>query len=314
MHVLHHPPHQRRGTERAGHDARAQAAQVEVVELGMIQHGGEHRRHPVQGRAALRLDRLQRGQRVEPLARKHHLRAIGHGREVPQHHAETVIERHRNAERILRCQPHRTGGRNRVVEDAPVAQRRPLRPTRRSRRELDVDRVLGLQRDTDGVEPRLRPRPAPRHHIVEGERARHRIGTELHHAAQFRQLCAAQLSGTRLGQFGRQFAQLGQIVAVAESRRGDQRADAGVPERVFQLPRLVGGIDVDQDRPDPRRRELRQKPLGPVGRPDADSIAPVDTDRQQSGRKPVHLPREVVIGPPLPRLGEHRGRTVAVPT
>ena len=40
--------------------------EVEAVELGVVELGDEHGRHAVERGAALLLDRLQDGQRIEP--------------------------------------------------------------------------------------------------------------------------------------------------------------------------------------------------------------------------------------------------------
>ena len=69
-------------------------------ELGMAELGDEHRRHAVERRAALGLDRLQRRQRIEAFAGIDHGRAVGDAAQVAHHHAEAVVERHRNAQPV----------------------------------------------------------------------------------------------------------------------------------------------------------------------------------------------------------------------
>ena len=49
---------------RAGHDPGPQAREVEVVEVGVVELGDEHRRHAVERRAALVLHRLERRARA----------------------------------------------------------------------------------------------------------------------------------------------------------------------------------------------------------------------------------------------------------
>ena len=43
----------------------------------------------------------QRRQRIETFAGKDHAGAVRHGGEIAHHHAEAVIERHRDAEPVL---------------------------------------------------------------------------------------------------------------------------------------------------------------------------------------------------------------------
>ena len=61
--------------------------------------------HAVQRRAALALHRAQHRQRVEALAREDHRGAVRDAAEVADHHAEAVVERHRDAHAVVRRQP-----------------------------------------------------------------------------------------------------------------------------------------------------------------------------------------------------------------
>ena len=86
---------------RARHDAGAQRGEIEAAEVRMIEFGDEHGRHAVQRGAAFLGHRLERRQRVEAFAREDHAGAMGERGEIAQHHAEAVIERHRDAEPVL---------------------------------------------------------------------------------------------------------------------------------------------------------------------------------------------------------------------
>ena len=65
MHAGDNPSHDIDRTWSAGHDAGAQRLEPDAAEAGMIHLRDEHRRHAVDGRAALRLDRPQCGVRIE---------------------------------------------------------------------------------------------------------------------------------------------------------------------------------------------------------------------------------------------------------
>ena len=45
----------------------------------------------------------QRRERVEALAGEHHRGAVGHAGQIADHHAETMIERHRDAQPVVRA-------------------------------------------------------------------------------------------------------------------------------------------------------------------------------------------------------------------
>jgi hypothetical protein len=72
MTLLHHLD----GAGRAGHDAGAQAGQVEAAKRGGSSIGDEHGRHAVKRGAALLGHRLERRERVETLAGEDHRRAV----------------------------------------------------------------------------------------------------------------------------------------------------------------------------------------------------------------------------------------------
>ena len=63
--------------------------------------GDEHRRHAVQRRAPLGLDRLEHRQRVECVARDHDRGTVGRAPEVADHHAEAVVEGHGDAHPVV---------------------------------------------------------------------------------------------------------------------------------------------------------------------------------------------------------------------
>src|SRR5271163_3841182 len=95
--------------------------------------------------AALGLDCLQSVERVETLARKHHRRAMRQAGEVAEHHAKTMIKRHRDAQPIVFAEPHRLADEETVVEDVVVGERGALWKARGATSELDVYRIVELQ-------------------------------------------------------------------------------------------------------------------------------------------------------------------------
>src|ERR1051325_1184535 len=65
VHLTDDLPHDVDRTGSAGHDSGAQRLDLEAAEAGMVELRDEHRRHPVDGGAAFRLDRPQRRVRIE---------------------------------------------------------------------------------------------------------------------------------------------------------------------------------------------------------------------------------------------------------
>ena len=78
----------------------------------------------MQSGAALRLNRLQRCERIEPFRWAHHAGAVGDASEIAQHHAEAVIVGHGDAQPVVRRQAHRLADEIAVVDDVVVGERR----------------------------------------------------------------------------------------------------------------------------------------------------------------------------------------------
>ena len=96
------------------------------------------------------------------------------------------------------------------------------------------------------------------------------------------------------------------VVRALELRGGDQRLAAGVAQRVGELGRAVGGVDVDEDDPELRRGELDVDPLGAVRRPDAEAVALAQAEAGERARRPVDVLPELAVGQPHALVGHHR--------
>ena len=300
--LLHH-------LHRAGcarHDAGAQARQVEAGEVGMVKLGHEHRGHAIERRAPLAADRAQRVAGIEAFARDDHGRALGDAAQGAHDHAEAMVEGHRDAEAVPFGQPHRGGDVRGIVDDVAMGQAGPFRAARGARGELDVDRVGVGQGPHDPVEIAGGDRVAPAAQVVEAQHARRHFGADGDDPAQVGHGGGGQLPRFRPGQFRADLGQHGEIVRCLEARRGDEGAAFHVPQRIAQFVGTIGGVDADEDRADPGRRELGQQPFAAVRRPDAHPVATLHADRQQAARDAVDLGREVAIAPPQAFGQEHR--------
>jgi transposase len=90
------------------------------------------------------------------------------------------------------------------------------------------------------------------------------------------------------------------LATMACSIRRDQRAAARLVERIVELVQPVGRVDAHQHQAGPRGGELRQHPFGVVGRPDADAVARLQPQGQETGGQPVD--RVAKLSPCQPHL------------
>ena len=79
---------------------------------------------PCSAGAALVVDGLQHGERLEAFGREDHAGAVRDAGEVAEHHAEAMIERHGNAKPVARREPHGLADEIAVVEDVVMGERR----------------------------------------------------------------------------------------------------------------------------------------------------------------------------------------------
>ena len=106
--------------------------------------------------------------------------------DIRQHHAEAVVERHRNAQPVVWRELHEFAGEKAVVQQIVVGQRGSLRRTGGPAGELNVDRVVELQvcRDLGEHVPPLSRCTVL--HLGEGNRPAVERGTQLEHGPQVR--------------------------------------------------------------------------------------------------------------------------------
>ncbi len=201
--------------------------------------------------------------------------------EVAHHHAEAVVEGHRDADAVVGAVAAQPSDEVAVVEDVVVRQRRALGEAGRARRVLDVDRVVRRQL---GLQPgELRP-------VAALARLDERVPVrraEQHHLAQRGAVRPHLLDHRR-------------VVGGLEARRRDQHRDPGLVEHVLQLVRAVGRVDVDEDDADLRRGVLHERPLRDVGRPDPHPVALLDARGEQAERHGLDVLAHLRVGPAAP--------------
>ena len=312
VHLVDHPLHHLDGAARPGHDARPERGEVIVAPAGFLQHGDEHGGHAIERRAARLRNRIQRLRRIEAFAGKHHRRALRHAAQHPHHHAETVVERHRDAQGVLFGQPDAAGDEARIVDDVAVGERGALGRAGGAGGELDVDRVIRAKARGHGVQPRLLRRPSEPDHILEAEYPWPGVVAHRDRGFQMRQPRRPEPARLAAFELGREFAQHVDIPGRLEGFGRDERPAFDCIQCVFELDRPVSGVDVDEYRAEPCGGELGQDPFEPVGRPDADAVALAEAEREQPGGESIHLPVQLLVSQRPALLRQHHRPSPAV--
>ena len=201
----------------------------------MLELGDKHGRDAVQSCAFVARHRRERRLSIETLAGENHAGADRGAGEHAQHHAETMIKRHRNAQTILGGERHRLRRIARVVDDVEMGERRPFGRSGRAAGELDIDGVVRIECGGKPVQAAAVARTGQRQQLREQARAAGmRSIVEHDDVFELRQLRRLQRACFAID-LRRHRAQHLDIVARAMPARHDQRFAADLVERVFEL-------------------------------------------------------------------------------
>src|SRR5208337_4078435 len=147
---------------------------------------------------------------------------MGDAGEIAQHHAETVIERDRNADEIPLAEALSLPDEIAIVEDIVVRQRRSFWSARRAAGELDVDGIVELQlllQLRQYVPMTIAAHPG---HGVEAEEAANLVGTDADQRLERGDARCLQMAGRAVLALGHQLAQDRNIVVRLETLGGDK--------------------------------------------------------------------------------------------
>ena len=250
-----------------------------VARVGVAEHRNEHRRHAVNRCTPFLFDGVERESRVEPGCGNDHRGAVAGAAEVGHHHAEAVIERHRNAQPVAGVEVDQLGREVPVVEDVAVRQRRTLRETGCARGVLDVDRLTVVECSQPC------PQSVGADLLSAVDEAGPVVRPDEYHLTQFRCIRPDLVDHA-------------DVVRRLERGRGDQSANTRLLQDIGQFVRAVGRIDVDQDGADLRGRVLHDGPLGTVRRPHADALTAFDAQRHETACDHVDFVVELGVRPP----------------
>ena len=112
---------------------------------------------------------------------------MGDAGEIAEHHAEAVIERHRNADAVAIGQAHRLADEITVVEDVVMGERRAFGSAGGAAGELDVDGIVELQLRRQLREHGAMAVAAHAEHVVEAQEAAFLVVADADQRRQLRQ-------------------------------------------------------------------------------------------------------------------------------
>ena len=178
-----------------------------------------------------------------------------------------------------------------------MRQRHALRRARGAAGELNIDRIVELQRRSQFGKLLAVPRAAHFCDVLEGEGARTFGAADLDHRAQLRQPLRLQFARLRGRKLRQQRVQHLHVVGGLEGGRGDDRRAADFCQREFEFAQAVGGIDGDENEPGFGGGELRQRPFRAVERPHPDPRAALQAKREKARRQRVDALGKLLPGP-----------------
>ena len=230
---------------------------------------------------------------------------------VAEHHAEAVVEGHRDADPVLLGVAAALANEEAVVEDVVVGQGGALGEAGGPAGVLDVDRVVKGQ-----AGPPYGQRPAPlcgqRAGLPGGQRAGLAGGGRVRRG-EFLPLRRPQVDDPLQPlQPAPDLLRHRPVVAGLERFRAHQQPDARLAQDVAELAAAVGRVDVHQHDSRLRGRVLEQHPLGAVRRPDAHPVARLDARRDQPPGEGIGVGVEPGVGPPAPGGHVHHRLPVRV--
>ena len=145
VHLLANVVHRLYRAGRACHDARAHMREIIFVEVRVLEHGNEHRRHAVDCGAVLCHKRIHDLFGVEHINR-HKGRSVGYAGHEREHHAEAVEERNRDAQPVVVGELHAVAYRLAVIENVVVGEHNALGESRRAGGVLNIDDLVAVAR------------------------------------------------------------------------------------------------------------------------------------------------------------------------
>ncbi len=123
------------------------------------------------------------------------------------------------------------------------------------------------------------------HELGPGERSGMGFRPDHDNGLEVRKRARRELAGLRILELRGELVDHLRVLRALEPRHEDQRLHLGVLEPVLELMRLVRGVHRDEDRPDERRRELRDRPFGMVRRPYGDAVPLAHAERDEALRR-----------------------------
>ena len=262
--------------------------------------GDEHRGHAVnRGRAFFR-HHGQRRAGIETGSGQQDCRAGLDARDHADDAAEAVIERHRHAHPIRFRVLEPAGKQRAVVHQVVMRQQHALGRSGRARGVLNVHDIMRIDRWIDrGDRPGLAPQrgcraggPLPGPDALPG------FFVEEDRMAQ-----RAVVAGTGV------LEDL-PVACARILRPQEQRLHAGLAQDVAQLVGSVRGVDVDEDQPRARGRQLQQDPFGAVAGPDADAIAGDEPEVEQPAGHAIDFRQQLPIRESLLLMPRDEGERI----
>ena len=302
VHAVDGLAHGLRRAGAAGHNARAQAGQVERLEVGVIQLRNEHGGNAVDRRRTLFMDGLEHQPRVEVL-HDNHGGTMGQARHNAEHTAEAMEERDRQRDTVVGRELLAFADVEAIVQDVAVREHDALREARRSGGVLHHDDVVVVELLFRLAQRVVGDVAAQQDELGHAVAATVLLRAHVDDALQEGIFLGLQVAALLRERFRHKVADNLQVIDVAIAVDHAERLHIRLLEHVVQLVAFVHGVDRDHDDADLRRRVHEREPVGNVTRPHAQMVARLQANGQHAARQVVGALVEVFVGPAQVAIG-----------
>ncbi len=281
VHAIHDFAHGFGRARTAGHNARAQARQIERVEIRMVELGDKHRRHAVHRRSTLLVNGLQNELGVE-LLHDDHGRTMRQTRHYSEHASKAMEKRHGQRHTVSSAKLLALADEKAVVQDIAMSEHDALRESRSAARILHHDHIVVGELHASPLQRTFGLMLSEQHQLRNAVETAMLFRPHVDEVFEHRIGFAREKTALLLEGFRHKVANDLEVVDIAIRIDYAQSLHVRLFEHVIELVAFVHGIDRDHHHADLGSGVHKRQPVGNVSSPHAQMIAGLHADGEQA--------------------------------